>query len=103
MRIRLDPPVEGAYVILENIATGKCYCCRTGVGGTCRLYVPMGTYWIHVFKSGFVPYSKYVDITQNVEIEIKLTPEVIPVPPPHHRTVLDIFTVKQTELVVVKP
>ena len=77
MRIRLDPPVPGAYIIFENVDTGEMVCVKTDENGRARAWIREGTYWIHVFKEGYIPYSRLVEVHGDVSLTITLSPTEI--------------------------
>jgi len=76
VRIRLDPPVPGAYIIFENVDTGEMICVKTDENGRARAWIREGTWWIHVFKEGYIPYSRLVEVHGDVSLTITLSPAV---------------------------
>jgi len=83
MRIVLDPPLPDAFIIFEDIATGRLYCAKTDSEGKASLYLPVGTYNLMVFKEGYKAYSTTVTVDRDLvlpvtleEVEVGVTLEV---------------------------
>ena len=76
MRIRLDPPVPSAFIIFENVDTGEMVCTKTDENGRARAWIRVGTWWVHVFKEGYIPYSRLVEVQGDVTLTITLSPAV---------------------------
>jgi len=83
MKIILDPPLPDAFIIFEDVATGRLHCAKTDSEGKASLYLPVGTYNLKVFKEGYKPYSTTVTVDKNLvlpitleEIEVGVTLEV---------------------------
>jgi len=69
---KLDPPISDAYIILENLETGKRYVYKTDKSGYCRLSVEPGTYKIIVAHKDFMCYEDIISVTTQPNPEFKV-------------------------------
>jgi len=78
MRIVLDPPLPDAFIIFEDIATGRLYTAKTDSEGRASLYLPQSIYNLWVFREGYSTYKATVNV--NKDLTISVTLEVAGVP-----------------------
>ena len=72
--LSIDPPLANAFVIFEDIETGKLYVGKTDSQGKISLTIPKGTYWIYIVKEGFQIFKTKVLVTSNIVLTYTLTP-----------------------------
>jgi len=72
MKIVLDPPLPDAFIIFEDVATGRLHCAKTDSEGKASLYLPVGTYNLKVFREGYKPYSTTVTVDKDLALTIAL-------------------------------
>jgi len=73
MRLRLDPPLAGALVVLRDPNTGRIEShCVTNQEGYCELRARAGTYELWIAHPDFKGYKDTIDVTGDIALSVKL-------------------------------